>query len=396
MVRYPGQATGKTADEYVKYRIPYFFFNSFLSLSIILNKMADLIRKSNPELIIEILKDPDRKSLPRITYELIILFLRYRELPAHYFSRYIFKKQTRNFKDFLPNKFAGKISVLINDHKSKEVLDNKLFFNFFYGQFDIRLPKIILYNHKNMFIIGNQTIEVNNDKDFTILLDRVFKDNPSHDSLLIKKTNASSSGKKIFKLFRAELRVESEYVKEIYSDVVQSGFLFQETIKQHPALDKMNPSCLNTIRIDTYINPDGKIDIGSAYLRMSICESHIDNISSGGCQVGIDLQTGKLKKYGYSLIQTVGVKVMTEHPITGTVFEDFSLPYFSRIKELAIKTARLMPGLRLIGWDVAIGESDPILIEGNSDYDLSGNDIADEGYMANKVFRKVLNEIGYL
>ena len=129
---------------------------------------------------------------------------------------------------------------------------------------------------------------------------------------------------------------------------------------------------------------------------MSICDSHIDNISSGGCQVGIDLQTGKLKKYGYSLIQTVGVEVMTEHPITGTVFEDFSLPYFSQIKELAIKTARLMPGLRLIGWDVAIGESGPILIEGNSDYDLSGNDLADEGYMANNVFRKVLKEISYL
>ena len=128
---------------------------------------------------------------------------------------------------------------------------------------------------------------------------------------------------------------------------------------------------------------------------MSICDSHIDNISSGGCQVGIVLETGRLKKYGYSLIQTMGVEILTEHPVTKTVFEDFSIPYFHQVRELVVKTARLMPGLRFIGWDVAIGESGPILIEGNSDYDLSGNDLADNGYMANETFRKVLKEIGY-
>jgi hypothetical protein len=54
-----------------------------------------------------------------------------------------------------------------------------------------------------------------------------------------------------------------------------------------------------------------------------------------------------------------------------------------------------MPELRLVGWDVAIGESGPVLIEGNSDYDISGNDLADEGYRANNIFRKVLHEMKY-
>ena len=55
-----------------------------------------------------------------------------------------------------------------------------------------------------------------------------------------------------------------------------------------------------------------------------------------------------------------------------------------------------MPGLRLVGWDVAVGESGPILIEGNSDYIIRGNDFTDEGYLANTTFRKVLHEINYL
>jgi hypothetical protein len=358
--------------------------------------MANQIEKSNLELLNELLKDPERKSLIKISYELIVLLFTYKEMPVHYFSRYIFKKKTKNFKDFVPNKFAGKISVLINDHTIKDVLDNKLFFDFFYGRFDITLPRLLMYNSKHMFIYENKAIEINNDNDFTVLLDEVFKNNPSINSLIIKKTSASSSGKQIFRLFRDDMRSNPGILKVIYSEVIKSGFLFQETIKQHPDLDRLNPSCLNTIRIDTFINSEGKVEIASAYLRMSISNSHIDNISSGGCQVGIDLKTGKLKKYGYSLIKTIGVKVLTEHPVTKTVFEDFTIPYFVKVMDLVTKTAPLIPGLRLIGWDVAVGETGPVLIEGNSDYDLSGNDLSDDGYMANKIFRKVLKEINLL
>ena len=185
-------------------------------------------------------------------------------------------------------------------------------------------------------------------------------------------------------------------VNKLYSEVIKTGYLFQETIKQHPDLDKLNPSCLNTIRFDTFIDSDGKIEIISGYIRMSIINYHIDNITSGGCQVGIDLETGKLNKNGYFTIRTNGLKVISEHPITKTVFENFSIPLFQQAKELVISTASFMPDLRLIGWDVAIGESGPILIEGNSNYDVQGNDLSYGGYRSNPVFRKVLHEINYL
>ena len=69
---------------------------------------------------------------------------------------------------------------------------------------------------------------------------------------------------------------------------------------------------------------------------------------------------------------------------------------FSQAKELVLRTAKYMPGLRLVGWDVAIGETGPVLVEGNSDYDITGNDLVDGGYLANTQFRKVLHEINYL
>lgn len=355
-----------------------------------------MIEKSKRILLIDLLKDPDRKSIIRIVRELIILFITYKEIPKHYFTRYLYKKRINNIRDYLPNKLLANIPSVFNDQKEKEVLDNKLFFDLYYRRFDINLPKLLMYNIKNLFFIGSKGIEINHYQDFAHLLEYIFKNDLSLPSIFIKKTCASSSGKNVYKLFAYQISAEPEIVSNIFCEVIKSGYLFQETVRQHSHLSKLNSSCLNSIRLDTFTDDKGETEIISGYIRMSIFNLHVDNTSAGGCFVGIDLKTGRLKKYGYSYIKFHGVKDLTEHPVTKIVFEDFSIPFFSECKDLILKTAKLNPSLRLVGWDVGIGESGPILIEGNSDYAISGNDLVDGGYMANPVFRKVLYEIKYL
>jgi hypothetical protein len=359
--------------------------------------MANYKERSNLLLLVDIIKDPDRKSIPRIIIEFFSVLFYYREIPVHYFSRYLFKRGATGIKNYLPNGFLGKkITPNFNDIKVKEVLDNKLFFDMYYRQFKIPLPVNLLYNFKNLFIIGNKNVKVTGIEEFKILLGDLFKHNNMCESFIIKKTLASSSGSNIYKLYHNELNTNPELIRTIYSEVIKSGYLFQKTISQHPGLTKLNPSCLNTIRIDTFTDRDGNIEIISAYLRMSIANHYLDNISSGGCQVGINLETGRLKKMGYATIKSAGTKIFQEHPVTKVIFKDFEIPLFNQVKELVLKTAVFMPGLRLVGWDVAISESGPVLIEGNSDYDISGNDLAYGGYLKNDVFRKVLHETGYL
>jgi hypothetical protein len=357
--------------------------------------MAKLINRTKPEQLIEILKDPDRKPLFLIIRELFYLLFFFKELPVHYFSRYLFKNGTTNINNYLPNKLLRKITPVFNDKRVKEILDNKLFFELFYHQFDITLPKIIMYNHKKMFFTGNNTNVVNNVNDFSVLLEEVFKKNPSSDSIFIKKTCSSASGRNIYKLFLQQFRSDPEIIREIYSEVIKSEFLFQETIKQHPDLNKLNSSSLNTIRFDTFIDQDGKIEIISAFIKMSTNDSHVDNNIAGGCGVGIVLETGRLKKCGYSKIRINGVKVLTQHPITEMIFENLTVPFFREAKELTLKAASFLPELRLVGWDVGIAESGPVLIEGNSDYGINSNDLMDGGYRANTKFRKGLQEIKY-
>jgi len=354
--------------------------------------MTQIAQKSRLSTLKEILKDPERKSISKMIFELLYLTFTYRELPVHYFSRYLFKKNIVNIRDYVPNKMASGIAPFFNDGRVKEVIDNKLYFDLFYRHFGISLPEILMYNHKHKFVTGDTLHDVNDLEAFRALLEKLYDQNISTGSLFIKKTYSSASGRNTYKLTWDQFNKDSEMIKEIYDVVKGSEYLFQKTVIQHPELDKLNPACLNTIRIDSFMNSDGAIDIISAFIKLSI-GSHVDNTVFGGCGVGIDLQTGKMKKYGWSKLRVAGVKVLEEHPVTKIRFENLEIPFFREVKELVIKTAGLMPGLRLIGWDVGIGESGPVLIEGNSDYGINSNDMMYGGYMANPVFRKILSEM---
>jgi len=359
--------------------------------------MPHQVKVSKYKLLLELIKDPDRKPFPVIFRDLVTLSIFYRKFPSHYFSRFLFKKGRSNIKDYFPNDFLYHgIKPLLNDKECRDVLENKLFFHLYYAQFDIPLPKILMHNYKTTFLCDGKHVQISKYEDFAILLDKLFEVAPALDSLIIKKIFWSYGGDKVFKISRPQVANRSQQLADLYSEVIKSGFLFQETVIQHDALSKLNPFSLNTIRFDTFIDKEGKVDIMSGYIRMSINRKHVDNISSGGCQVGIDMSTGRLKKEGYSTLSYYGVKVLRSHPITETVFENFEIPYFGRAKSLVLQAACLVPGLRIVGWDVAIGESGPILIEGNSDYGMSGNDLSEGGYRTNPIFRKVLDEIKYL
>ncbi len=357
----------------------------------IMNKRNNLTKFA---LFREILRDSERKPLLAILNDLFSLSIYYRQFPRHYFSRYLFKKGTTNIKDYFPDDFLySGIKPFLNNSECRDILENKMFFHLYYSQYKVPLPKILMFNHKTTFKTEGELTQITGFEQFITLLDKLFEIEPTRDSLFIKKLFWSYGGDKVYKIYRAQVADRSQILADLYTEVIKSCYLFQETVIQHDALNKLNPFSLNTIRFDTFIDKEGNVDLISGYIRMSINKNHVDNIFSGGCQVGIDMKTGRLKKEGHSKLSYYGVNLLQSHPITGTVFENFEIPHFESAKAMTVEAARLLPGLRIVGWDVAIGESGPVLIEGNSDYGMTGNDLSEGGYRTNPVFRKVLFEV---
>jgi hypothetical protein len=58
-------------------------------------------------------------------------------------------------------------------------------------------------------------------------------------------------------------------------------------------------------------------------------------------------------------------------PGTETPFVGFRLPYWSEVKDLALRAAAAFPWVRSVGWDIAISERGPVLVEGNERWAVS-------------------------
>ena len=58
-------------------------------------------------------------------------------------------------------------------------------------------------------------------------------------------------------------------------------------------------------------------------------------------------------------------------PGTDKKFVGFKLPHWPEVKEVALKAAGVLPWARAIGWDIAIADRGPVLIEGNAEWSTS-------------------------
>ena len=75
---------------------------------------------------------------------------------------------------------------------------------------------------------------------------------------------------------------------------------------------------------------------------------------------------GKIESQGVSFDITVPDYEL--HPISNMKIEGFQIPYWNEVRELCIRAASKYQDNKSIGWDVAIKQDGPILIEGNHDW----------------------------
>jgi hypothetical protein len=141
--------------------------------------------------------------------------------------------------------------------------------------------------------------------------------------------------------------------------------LIEEYVIQHPYMMELSPSGLNTIRIITQINQDGKVDILGARLRISV-NSHVDNLAAGNLAAPIEVENGTLT--GPGVYSDITKTQEDKHPITGVGIPGFKIPFWNEALKMAKEAALLHTENKSIGWDIAITETGPELIEGNHNW----------------------------
>lgn len=109
--------------------------------------------------------------------------------------------------------------------------------------------------------------------------------------------------------------------------------------------------------------------IMQTYIRIGSSKTGFtDNVGYGGICAMIDMDTGKT--YQPETIVDHVFHSCPAHPDTGTVIDGFQIPCWQEAKKLVLDISRSMPELEYLGYDVAITETGPQIIEINIHQDL--------------------------
>ena len=221
------------------------------------------------------------------------------------------------------------------------------------------------FNDKNYFNYIDNKIDFHNTFSKFMKRDWLYlKDNNidefvtffnKHKDIIVKPVD-SSGGKGVEKF----VYTNDEDAKNLYSTLIQNDqLLVEECIKQHKDLDVLYDKSVNTLRMFTFIKD------GQAYFLQAVLKigngGVVDNFSSGGMYTYVDDD-------GVVIAAAIDQadNIFYNHPISNTEIVGFKVPMFKEAVELVKECAHVIPQVAYIGWDVAIGENGPEVVEGNA------------------------------
>lgn len=181
---------------------------------------------------------------------------------------------------------------------------------------------------------------------------------------LIVKPIGESEGKGVHK---ADAPVDESAFQELYRSLKADDVVIEERLYSHKDM-KFGATSLNTIRVHSVIDADGNVHFIKFILRAGVGDTVVDNYCAGGCIYEVDEHSGRIISRSYSKKHPQS----DIHPGTDIVMPGRCIPYWDDVKRLVACAHKMLPQIRFVGWDVAITDNGPELIEGNHhpDYDL--------------------------
>ena len=337
--------------------------------------------------IVVFLKDKNKKGYFQILKEVFQLFKLKKEFPLYYFAKFLYRKEITKAQDYLSIKEMKKV-VAYGASGSKNEYDlirNKYKFEKFLKKHHLKTTTTLAYVKKGKLSYEDTVFNLFNNEEFNLVFKKIFSGN-DRTQIFIKPFSAQG-GKDCFILNEPLLQSNLPY----YTSIFCSGsYIIQEIIHQHPMIAKINKSCINSLRFNSYLDASGEAKILSAFMRFGRDGSPVDNGSSGGFYVAVDLNDGTLNNEGKQLMR-FGGNVFNSHPDTHFDFSNFEIPHFPNAC-LLVKQASELLTYNMLGWDIAISEDGPIIIEANDNFSIFVADIAYGGLLTHSLIKNIINK----
>lgn len=147
---------------------------------------------------------------------------------------------------------------------------------------------------------------------------------------------------------------------------VSGDFVLEKEVFNHKYSMDIYEKSLNTIRVFTLRDPsDGLFFIAGAVHRFGTEKTGcVDNFSKGGLTASVDFDSGVLS----AARSNPGVYEIDFHSVhidTLAQIEGVQVPFWDKVKDISIEMSQKIPGLNLVGWDIAVSDCGLIVVEGN-------------------------------
>ena len=249
-----------------------------------------------------------------------------------------YTKDRESIEEYASMSFVHEYETKYNSKEYIEYLNDKLVFNDKYSEFVKRKwlnPQVASLDEIEDLLKGQSKIVLKRSKG-TIGQD-----------VLVLDLNGTS-GKEL----------KDKCLRERYN-------LMEEFVVQHEKLQSISPNSLNTIRIMTHLNEDNTVDVLGAMLRMGITKK-TDNFSTGGIAASIDISSGIVNRDAVSV--DITQPSFIQHPVSQMTIKGFEIPFWEECMTMVKAVAKKYPYNKTVGWDIAVREDGPILIEGNHNW----------------------------
>ena len=316
------------------------------------------------------LKEREKKRIFTQLRELVLLWRLDERFPGYYLRHRLYSRDIgTDVSGYLPESYLARFREGINPEEAWETTRNKALYTSIMQ--DNHLPVVpILYLIEADRTINHAAGRELNFQEFVAELCQNYSEifiKPTHGFEGQAAQQMSCRDHQLW--LRGKPLAERDFFETLFFLPRYNRFLVQSVVTQHPLLNSMNESSVNTVRIDTLVCDDGVIRSSGAFLRVGSGGSWVDNVAAGGFHLKVDVETGAVAPRGYGHVK-FGRQWMETHPVSGFRFEEVTLPFWGQVAGLIEKGARALAPLRYLGWDIAFTAEGPILMEASAIHDL--------------------------
>lgn len=329
-----------------------------------INKIVAYSGKSYLFVVVDFLKLYKQKG---ITTEEYFQF-EFEKRDKEFRNSFLGMHEQRYYLDYLnPKKYY---ILARNKYLTHKVLDNT----------GVRKTELYCYYHPEGNVL--QSDEVANNVEGVV---QILKE--KRVTQCVVKTTESASGRDVLVVDQIDY-AGNECVLQLFdgtklrlSDFLSdTPLIFERLIEQTAQLSSLNRSSVNTIRFMTTLYPDGDVRIVATFIKIGRDGRCVDNAGSGGnVDACIDTETGEIQ----FPIQFDGwrkIKEITHHPDNGSPIEGVVIHNWESIKSQVKDFQQSFPFIKAAGWDIAVTDEGPLVIEVNDMWDRTGQYFIRKGW----------------